>query len=312
MIYSKYKPQLNVETKRVALCLLCMSMIVQGSSPVAQVEKVSYTDFRGPGSTYIGKVGITAYKNYNSSIGKDALFSEHIFGLAKEELNMGAHYYVQSPYTQEYSWATGTTDLSRVKVDGKGRRNAFICMQALGLTSFDVCIAKTSQDDGWYAYLWSPKYKDEYVSDDIKKRYNDLRYVRIYVNAYDTSSYNTVKAVWYFYNGGGNRIGREVKYFSKPLGSYFESAGGKPYVRFGRFMSLVPKQGYSDSADESYLKGGNLYRLWLYKGSWANFDMSRIDYAWSVQGANILSLNISKSSAPTTDGIDLIHRYNLH
>ena len=79
-----------------------------------------------------------------------------------------------------------------------------------------------------------------------------------------------------------------------------------------RFISLVPQNddGAHDDADSSVLNA-NLTNLKLGSSNWT---ASQIDYAWSVQGANISELKISTLSGTTSnsDSIKINHRYQLH
>ncbi|HBR31708.1 MAG TPA: hypothetical protein DD733_06455 [Clostridiales bacterium] len=85
-------------------------------------------------------------------------------------------------------------------------------------------------------------------------------------------------------------------------------------LRFTRFMSMVPRSGKlsDDDADETYLFG--VMRDLRLDGT--NWTEDRLDYAWSVQGANILDLQISGLGGnPLGDDVDyinLVHRYQLN
>lgn len=71
-------------------------------------------------------------------------------------------------------------------------------------------------------------------------------------------------------------------------------------------MSLIPNAGGSiqnDTADGSYLLGGNFSNLYLYNGGTSyTWDTSKLDYIWGVQG-----WNMSAFSVGATDSFSCTH-----
>ena len=113
----------------------------------------------------------------------------------------------------------------------------------------------------------------------------------------------------------GSNVVAQITY-TAPAGFFFENGGTesapKPKLRFIRFMSLVPLDGTMDDADNTTMEA-SMTDFKLGNSAWGN---SLIDYAWSVQGANIENLKISNLAASSiganADYIKIRHRYQLH
>ena len=113
----------------------------------------------------------------------------------------------------------------------------------------------------------------------------------------------------------GSQTVAQVTYTAK-AGELFRNGGTtaspKPLVRFVRFMSLVPLSATTDDADNTTMEA-TMTNFKLGSKSW---DKSLIEYAWSVQGANIESLKIGNLTPSTVgtnaDYIKINHRYQLH
>lgn len=77
-------------------------------------------------------------------------------------------------------------------------------------------------------------------------------------------------------------------------------------------MSLVPLSATTDDADNTTMEA-TMTNFKLGSRSW---DKSLIEYAWSVQGANIENLKIGNLTPSTVgtnaDYIKINHRYQLH
>lgn len=83
-------------------------------------------------------------------------FSDHIRGFV--EPNAGAHYYVQSANSTNFSGAKLTVNLNNVTVDTKNNRNAYIAISMIAsgtrLGNCDIGFCNTG--DGWYPMIWAP------------------------------------------------------------------------------------------------------------------------------------------------------------
>lgn len=223
--------------------------------------------------------------------------SEHIQSAV--EMCYGAHYYVQGKQSAAYKKAEATVDLSSVQVDVKNRLVACISLNIIGGGgSCDMGIEHSGQ--GWFANFWSKKLNQG----GSKPVHANATSVKITIEPYrdNATGKDTVKGtfVWTVNNNGTiTTLAPETLVCSGAAGSLFNLSGSIPCVRFGRFMSLILKDGLSqtpanDTADHSYLKGGNFSNLKLY---WASsgtvgWGMSLLDYIWTVQGWNITSCSI--------------------
>lgn len=264
------------------------------------------------------------YKSYESMHGTAAKFKDHIKPIA--ECNVGAHYYVQSPYTTNYNSASATVDFNSVSVTPKNR-NAYI---SLGLVtdgsskfySFDIGLIY-DQTNGWVscaiAHGGTTPVPEVNCSDSsvsgiwefYKNNYSGARYCDIKIDVSKTSANDIVK-VTYTYRSTSATLATCILTYRFAAGELFDSTYSTPKLRFMRFISLVPQNddGAHDDADSSVLNA-NLTNLKLGSSNWT---ASQIDYAWSVQGANISELKISTLSGTTSnsDSIKINHRYQLH
>lgn len=191
-------------------------------------------------------------------------------------------------------------------MDTKGLRNAYIALNVFSTCSTDLCIA--NEGSGWHVYCQCPGGFSALNDDTI---YPNASRVDVSATISIQNNNDNIYCTFNFYNSSNQLLGTEIYDRSAPKGTVYANTGGttpKPIVRFTRFMSLIPKHGQLDNADQSYMTNARLTNLKLWNGSTSyTWDMSKLDYVWSMQGANITSLSISSS-----DSFSCIHRYQLH
>lgn len=254
-------------------------------------------------------------------------FSDHIRGFV--EPNAGAHYYVQSANSTNFSGAKLTVNLNNVTVGTKNNRNAYIAISMIAsgtrLGNCDIGFCNTG--DGWYPMIWAPDQSTTPRSGIDAKEKNG-----VYIKLSDKKTYLTgtvtIEASVEKKNGRDYVNARFLKNGSvvasatlyDPAGDYFSKNSTKPLLRWVRFVSLVPKDDKTgDWNDKSFLNV-DLTNLKLVQASngadvtWGNSN-AHVEYAWSLQGANISSLKISNITPGGTAGkdhVEIIHRYKLH
>lgn len=303
------------------------------SKEISKSQYSSQYDNITSGAFYLyNDLGGYIYKSYESMRGASAKFKDHIKPVA--ECNVGAHYYVQSPY-KNYSSAKATIDFNTISLTHKGR-NAYI---SLGLVtegskyfSFDIGFTFDTRitngtEKGWVPYAiahennssssTTPRYTlfgstDNSVTalwDFNKSKYKDARYCDIEISVSKENGDDIVKVIYTYRSTSGTVASCGFK-FSFTAGEMFNSESTTPRLRFMRFISLVPTGPTKDDADNSSFNAG----LSNLKLDGSNWTASQIDYAWSIQGANISELKISTLSGTTSnaDSIKINHRYQLH
>ena len=181
--------------------------------------------------------------------------------------------------------------------------------------------------DGWYPMIWAPDQSTTPRSGIDAKEKNG-----VYIKLSDKKTYLTgtvtIEASVEKKNGRDYVNARFLKNGSvvasatlyDPAGDYFSKNSTKPLLRWVRFVSLVPKDDKTgDWNDKSFLNV-DLTNLKLVQASngadvtWGNSN-AHVEYAWSLQGANISSLKISNITPGGTAGkdhVEIIHRYKLH
>jgi len=282
--------------------------------PLSTVEAVD----EGPRSE--DGIGIYVYKSI-------AKFEKHIKGFL--EPNAGAHYYVQTKYSSDYWNAIGIMDLRRIriKVDNDvGNRAAILSLNVLA-NKGGVDIGVQNKGDGWFAYFYAPfldksdesyPYNQDYSRNDAK--YRSAKVVRFSIDAKIQGGNDTVTGYFRFYGKKSRRtkkrrlIGKEKLQFYVPEGELYSVDGnGHPILRFTRFMSLVPLLPDGDVADYTYMRNARLTGLQLYhrRHGYQVWNMDRIDFAWSVQTANIRGLQIAFRDKGI-DRVSLYHSYDYH
>ncbi|WIA37253.1 hypothetical protein OEZ86_014199 [Tetradesmus obliquus] len=155
-------------------------------------------------------------------------------------------------------------------------------------------------EQGWFAAYWSPL--DEPGTAPPPEYFPGAASVKMQVERSGIS----IIASYTFRDATGNNItgslgspGTTVHTFSgrDRFGSDYSSATP---LRWGRFMSFVPNNGkgniMQDTADMTKISNARFTELQLFKwesSRWEDWGSSLIDYAWSVQTANIVNLELS-------------------
>lgn len=276
------------------------------------------------------QIGVHIYRSLNND-GEPEPFKNHIRGFC--EPNSGGHYYVKSYFQDLYTSASFSFKPSEASLNNKGKRNAYVSLNigVMGtiMGGCDIGFANVSGiSSEWYPYSWSKDNRTGGQNPMCEDRTNVYTFgtdTRYYIDPNKTSycrieivtAGNIEKVIGTFsYNSNFSSPYATITYESEAKGQFFSYhwSSQKPLVRFVRFMSLVPKNGdETDDKDDSFLNA-YMRNLKLGSGDWGN-DLTSIQFAWSVQGANINLLQISglTSTGPTNgDYIEIIHRYQLH
>lgn len=275
-------------------------------------------------------IGSYIYRSINGGVA--APFTDHIRGFV--EPNAGAHYYVQSAYKTGFTSESCTVDLSKVSIAPKGTRRGFISLTLLAegrrISQCDIGLGCDSVDANgkgrWYATTWCqdkntggnliPTFCDGVDYTGGERRYfgaNEV--VTITITVEHTSSYDRITGTFSGSNGTTASIIYEGDLGKSADNSFFALSNGKPLLRFIRFMSLVPinNDPTKDDADASTLVA-TMKNLKINGSTWGTSN-DHIEYAWSIQGANIVDLKIATLTSGGTAGQDYIsinHRYQLH
>jgi len=250
-----------------------------------KIEKSQYSsqyDNITSGVYYVyNDLGGYIYKSYESIFSAPARFADHIKPLV--EANVGAHYYVQSPYTTTYSSASATVDVNSVNLTHNGR-NAYISLGIVteGSTyySFDIGLIydrslRNGVEAGWVPCAiahggTTPTPTISCTDSSVtgiwnfyKSKYSGARYCDINIAVSKTSS-NDVVTVTYTYRSAGSTLATCVLTYNFTAGAMFTSTSTTPKLRFMRFVSLVPANddGTDDDRDYSILNA-NLNSLKL-------------------------------------------------
>lgn len=275
----------------------------------------------------INKVGGYVYRSRESLYGYDVPLKGHIKCML--ELCAGAHYYAQSVHSDLYTESSALIDLRELKIrrinnEGNPCRNAYLCLGYVSGGKYwhmDTGLANNSKEDTWSAFAWGSHYgqPDNYSNEELcsfnTTRYPAARYFRNTFRVSGTAESDTVTCIYEFLDEDKKVIASITPVFKRGCGEIFtRSENGKPLLRFTRFISMVPRSGElsDDNADETYLVAA-MRELRLDGTPWTE---DRLDYVWSVQGANILDLQISNLSdnpvGNDVDYINLVHRYQLN
>lgn len=268
----------------------------------------------GPYTNLVGSVGGYIYKNAAGQT-----FKDHIKGCI--EVNAGAHYYVQSDYECHTSAST-RIDLSKVSINPQSRNGFISLSMVMGGSKANQCDVGLGYMNGsWRPTKWCKDVQNSTSSNTVgltpaasgtfgldQPLSNQKAIVDVTITVSATAS--TEKIVGSF-KVGSAEVARVT--YTGAAGDFFvyHWSKKKPLVRFVRFMSLVPLSKSQDDRDYSTLEG-TISNLKLDGNTW---DASGIEYAWSVQGANIESLKIStispSSVGSNADYIKINHRYQL-
>lgn len=262
----------------------------------------------------------SAYYIYRNSMA----LTSHIYDAL--EVSHGPHYYAQGVLSNAYTSAMTYAQLP--SFNAKYRRVPCIAFNVIGTGSVDVGVENYGQ--GWFPFFYSwtadlDHIKFKYPDSRVKPYANahaDAVKVLISVDVYVTSGFpkfDAVSGFFRFYNAAGKGVGDHTLDFVLPAGQMFSTylVNGRPTVRFTRFMSwlpVLPQPGQSsmislerpdaDKADGSSMSSASFTSLLLYDAvdkRYKPWDGSRLEFVWSSETANIKSLSISPSGAPTTD-----------
>ena len=285
----------------------------------------------------------TAYKNccigeyIYRSVGDDyqtkVPYSDHIKGFT--ELNFGAHYYVMSGYSDQHSKASARVHISELSCKIAGNRTGYISLSIVSggtvMKQCDIGLAYRNGPDGegWYPSSWAKNWKASsgglipyvvpknfYVQGyDATTMLDTDDIAEIEIEAFRFASSEHVIGTIYKVGADDTKtVFAQVKYRAVTKGSYFAADHDKAYIRFTRFMSLVPNNDNctsnvecTDYADQSMLRG--VMRDCKIDGQ--PWDSSKIAFAWSVQTANIRTLKIGQLTTPSI-GSDADECYIVH
>ena len=291
-----------------------------------------------PGSTKVRKdVGVYVYKSEKPSGSSkvQVKFGDHISSFV--EPYVGAHYYAQTSYANTYSQASMTVNLSDISVSGfkNGRRvrNAFICFAVktegsklrqcdigLGNGIFtDEYTGRVSADtqNRWTAFAWANNNKPSAATSYNGPTFATATKVDITVSLRNSGGNDYIEGKFVFKNSSNAVVGNSSVTYTGKTGELFLMSGGKPVLRFIRFMSHCPYPGgtageKNDDADGTFLRA-KMTNLKLDNTVW---DKTKLDYVWSVQTANIRNLEISDLTwsplGRDIDYINLVHDTQLH
>lgn len=269
------------------------------------------------------QIGCYMYKSW--CVNRNHTYAEHIKGCI--EPDAGAHYYARGPFLSSYRTATATIKMSEVQINPE-KRNGYLCLALVSTGSqmtqldFGLGYIHNASTPGWYPYVWSAgatavSKPGFYGSGTQQLIPNDAEVNLTLTVSKDSINNITYDIVTCTLQYGGTTC---TAIYSATAGAFFNSTYTNPLVRFVRFMSLVPLSSSTtsyDDADGSYLNGTfrNL-ALTNHSGSAYTWNSSLLDYAWSVQGANISKLQISDLTSndigSNSDTCNIIHRYSLH
>lgn len=223
----------------------------------------------------------------------------------------GGHYYARSFNNNKYQSASCTIPLSKCSVDTRGRRVAWIslgiCTEGSSRYShFDVGLSNEGR--GWFPRVWGVNFLLDMnnstgaqtnlihrndaevpvvitVSDRQNPTYiPNTAVVTVLVEVGRTSSVDWIRAT-FSHSGKTGKIALNV-----PRGKLFpDSSTTNPTVRFNRFISLLPKEGSTDIADDSRLEGW-MENLKIGSSRWT---AANLQHVWDVQDENVPTIQIS-------------------
>ncbi len=271
-----------------------------------------------------GKVDGHIYKNYESLLGREVSFKEHIKCMI--EANAGAHYYAHGAYTCKYLTTKVLIDLQKLHVNRRDKsgnpcRNAYLCLGYISSGRYwhiDTGLCNNQEEDVWAAFLCDfglgePK---EVSFADIAafntRRFPAARFFETEVDLSGcTDDSDVVVCIYRFLDDTRKSLGEITATMTKPAGEIFERENKKPKARMVRFMSLVPRTGRleDDDADGTFLIA-SLEELSIDGAKWTQ---EYLDYVWSVQSSNIVDLQVSNlGNAPIGEDIDYISLNHKH
>ena len=257
------------------------------------------------------KVGVNLLKTMSDSKEPIATFNKFVRGRVNP--NHGGYYYAYAYQNDGYVEASCRIPLDKCTVlNLNGKRRAFVCIGVLCNGSmyrfFDVGLANDGY--GWYPMVYG---MNVYNYDKANKKYvfnGDIQYHPTTTGLKVRTNLNEIGTI--FPSNGDVSIKLEagvyperdyvrITYtcgsltgtlaFNAPKGTMHSRSGGKPVVRFYRFMSLVPldETGKTDVADQSGLSA-TIDTLKLGTATW---DAAKIQHAYASQIENVKSLMVS-------------------
>jgi hypothetical protein len=194
-----------------------------------------------------------------------------------------------------------------------------------------------NEGKGWFAFFDSPSHKVDDRNypypgnyDRAASTYSNVKWVEFSVSAYIIDDIDSLSGIFYFYDIDDGLLDLVTLTFDVPRGSFYSAdKEGSPIVKFSRFMSLSPKRIIikkkndtttattpgKDDRDLTYMKNAKFSGLLLHNrllGFYENWNMNLINYAWSVQTANILTLRISRKNESGDDLFSIHHLHKYH
>ena len=152
-------------------------------------------------------------------------------------------------------------------------------------------------------------------------RYRRAKKVIISSDAKIEGNYDKVIGHFVFYDRYNRVLGRETLTFEVDNTKDSFSArdyDDLPMLRFGRFTSLLPYDSdgvsaWKDARDYTYMRNAKFESLQLYHRThgYELWNWHNIEYAWSVQTANIENLQISPGNS-IEDTMSISHSYDYH
>ena len=296
------------------------------------------------------KCRISAY--IYRSVGNDYTtfvpYKDHIKGFI--EPNVGGHYYVMSGYSDKYSKASATVRMREASCyrGDTSNRNGFIALSLvtgeenalirdtiMGQCDMGLIYTEFNGREGWYPVSysknkktgeqiqWDTEFTTGFIvgtsSKDVKAIPLNAE-VRMELNVKIEKDENGVLCDYVegnIYVNNAIEPHAKIKYKANRC-DFFRLGYSRPYVRFTRFMSLVPN-GNNDEDEISYDYPDNsrLHGIMREcKLNSTNWGKNLIAFAWSVQGVNIEKLSISSLAeevvADNADECTICNQYPTH
>jgi len=292
--------------------LLALSLLAVKAKAIDEGQRTFYPEESSDA------IGVYVYKSV-------APFENHIKSFI--EPNNGAHYYAQTKYSSDYWNVIGTIDLRTLSLNLRtaNDKNRVAVMSLNVLTELGVVdIGIENEGNGWFAFFYSghlnksaqsPPYNQDYT----KKEYPTAKKVEFSIDAKIEDGQDRVIGHFRFLDRYSRELGTELLTFYVPRGEFYRVDGyGNPKLRFTRFMSLLPhgadNTAAKDETDFSYMRKAKFTGLQLYHRTqgYQVWNMDRVDYAWSVQTANIQNLRISSPLYGASDFCSIYHQYDYH
>ncbi|PRW57691.1 hypothetical protein C2E21_3416 [Chlorella sorokiniana] len=188
------------------------------------------------------------------------------------------------------------------------RRIPLLSLAIVAKGSIDLGVENKGK--GWFPMYWAGA-SNEGPNSQNQQPYNpktvpvhpDATAASVQIAGWRTASLDVVAGVFKFYNSAGTKLSDTTLYYVRPLRTFFPNSQSVPQFRFLRFMSFLSKNGNQDALwdrnDGCEMIGAQFVNAQMYNRvarAWQPWDWSRIEYAWSSQGANILSLDISSNT----------------